>query len=296
MDHGISGHQGERLRLERASPRGNVRRRTVKPLIAWILAVLAWGSLAWGSLAKAQDALPLRYDLRLDLPLTLGAATLWGTAYLLNDQLVPSHCRWCDDNPMDARARAQLRWSEPLVAGKFSDVAALVGAPLVAFGGLALAAERAHSARYIWQDALFVFEAISVAALANQIVKVAVARERPYAHYDAYAGQKTGSYERTSFYSAHTSRAFALASAAGMVASMRGYRLAPLIWTLGLAMATFVGYTRVAGDYHYLSDVLVGAAVGSLLGAGLPWLLHRPQAKCGRISVSARGVLWTWQN
>jgi membrane-associated phospholipid phosphatase len=264
--------------------------RRVKATALGLLAI--W---FFAEVAQAEAAKPLRYDLRVDLPLTLGSAALWGGSHLLQDQLTPEHCRWCDDNAFDARAREQLLWADPLLAGKLSDVAAVVAMPALSFGGLALVAAEAGAQRYIWQDALFVFEALSAAALANQIVKLAVARERPYAHADAYAGQPTGSFERTSFYSAHTNRAFALASAAGMVASLRGYRLAPVIWSVGLVIATFVGYARVAGDYHYLSDVLAGAAVGCLVGAGLPWLLHRPQSEYGRLSVGANGLFWTLQ-
>lgn len=248
--------------------------------------------LAWGALAQAQVK-PLSYDVRLDLSLTLGTAALWGTAYLLEDRLVPARCRWCDDNGFDARARDALRWAEPRLAGELSDVGALVAMPMLSFAGLALAANEEGAARYIWQDALFVFEALSVAALLNVIIKFAVARERPYAHHDAFAGQPRGSFERTSFYSGHASRSFALASAAGMVASLRGYRSAPWIWTLGMLIATVVAYARVAGDHHHLSDVLVGAALGSLAGAGIPWLLHRPQAGIGQLSVGAHGIAWT---
>lgn len=257
--------------------------------------------LSCGALAQAQQVKVLRYDVRLDLSLTLGAVTLWGTAYLLEDQLVPARCRWCDDNGFDARARDALRWTVPRPAGVLSDVGALVAMPMLSFAGLALAANEEGAARYVWQDALFVFEAISAAALLNVAIKFAVARERPYAHHDTFDGQPRGSFERTSFYSGHSSRSFALASAAGMVASLRGYRSAPWIWTLGMLTATAVAYARVAGDYHYLSDVLVGAALGSLVGAGLPWLLHRPGAtfssrgggRLGQLSVSALGIAWT---
>jgi membrane-associated phospholipid phosphatase len=253
--------------------------------------------------ARAQEPRDLNYDLRVDLPLTLGAATLWGAGYLARDQLTPKHCHWCDDNSFDRAARTHLLWTEPQLASHASDIAALVVMPAVAFGGLASLATNAKASRYIWKDALFVFEALSVAALVNQITKFAVARDRPYSHYDEFDGQTRGSFERTSFYSAHANRAFALASAAGMVASLRGYRFAPLLWIVGMASASFVAYTRVASDNHYLSDVLVGGALGSLFGAGVPWLLHRPKSESrrarrareqlARFSAFSHGVTWT---
>ena len=261
-----------------------------------LLLSLSWFIPATGF---ADGAKSLAYDLRVDLPLTLIAGGLWITGEGLQNQLTPAHCRWCDDNRFDARARDALRWENPAPGGTLSDVLVFGVLPVVSVGGLVLAravdarasAREQHNVdrlpmREAWLDTLFVLEATAVASVLNQIVKYASARERPYAYADQYEGQRRGSFERTSFYSGHTNLAFAFASAAGMVASLRGFRGAPVIWSVGLAVATLVAYARVAGDYHYLSDVLVGAGVGSLVGAGLPWLLHRPRGRA-RVQLSA---------
>ena len=31
---------------------------------------------------------------------------------------------------------------------------------------------------------------------------------------------------------------------------------------------------RVIGDQHWASDVMVGAGMGTIIGLGMPWLLH----------------------
>jgi membrane-associated phospholipid phosphatase len=80
-----------------------------------------------------------------------------------------------------------------------------------------------------------------------------------------------------SFFSGHTTWAFALAASSGTVASMRGYELAPVVWAVGLPLAAATGYLRIAADRHYLSDVLVGAAVGTAVGIGFPRLMHGRQ-------------------
>ncbi|HSP77464.1 MAG TPA: phosphatase PAP2 family protein, partial [Myxococcaceae bacterium] len=77
-----------------------------------------------------------------------------------------------------------------------------------------------------------------------------------------------------SFYSGHTSLAFSLVTAAGTVSELRGYRNRWLIWAVGLPAAAATGMLRMAADKHYLTDVLVGAAAGSLFGVGVPLLLH----------------------
>jgi membrane-associated phospholipid phosphatase len=80
--------------------------------------------------------------------------------------------------------------------------------------------------------------------------------------------------DNLSFYSGHTSLTFTLATASGTVASLRGYSLAPAIWSAGLGVAALAGWLRIAADKHYLSDVLVGAVAGSLAGVLLPVLFH----------------------
>ena len=60
----------------------------------------------------------------------------------------------------------------------------------------------------------------------------------------------------------------------GTVAQLRGYRGGWLVWVVGLPLAAAVGVMRMGADKHYLSDVLVGAAVGSAFGFALPRLFH----------------------
>ena len=66
----------------------------------------------------------------------------------------------------------------------------------------------------------------------------------------------------------------AIAAAGGTIATMRGYRLAPLVWGVGMSMAVSVGYLRIAADKHYFSDVMTGAVVGSIIGVGIPLIFH----------------------
>jgi hypothetical protein len=42
-----------------------------------------------------------------------------------------------------------------------------------------------------------------------------------------------------------------------------------------MTLAAGAGWLRMGGDMHWFTDVAVGAAVGTAVGAGLPWLLHR---------------------
>jgi membrane-associated phospholipid phosphatase len=57
---------------------------------------------------------------------------------------------------------------------------------------------------------------------------------------------------------------------------MRGYRLAPLVWAAGMMIGVATAYTRMAADRHYFTDVLGGAAIGTVVGGAMPLLFHRP--------------------
>ena len=41
-----------------------------------------------------------------------------------------------------------------------------------------------------------------------------------------------------------------------------------------MTLASAVGYLRIAGDMHYLTDVLAGAAIGTAVGVAMPLALH----------------------
>jgi membrane-associated phospholipid phosphatase len=53
-----------------------------------------------------------------------------------------------------------------------------------------------------------------------------------------------------------------------------------------LTLASGVGYLRVAGEAHWLTDVLAGAAMGGGVGFAVPWLLHRRRAGARRRGVA----------
>lgn len=229
--------------------------------------------------ARAQSR-ELRWDPALDVPITIVAGALWVAAEALRPELAPSACRWCEVDEVDLVARNRLVWRDTRAADVASDVAALV-APAAAAGIDALAASHEGSLHSVPVDVLLVAEASVLAADLTLLTKFIAARERPRVHALRKMTGAHSSDDNLSFFSGHTTETFVLAAATGTIATMRGYRWAPLAWTFGGALAVVTGYLRIAADAHWLTDVLVGMVVGAGVGFAVPYLFHRPASDPG---------------
>lgn len=250
-----------------------------RALLSLSLALLLC-SLATPAATRAQtEPAELNYKLKLDVPVTALALSLWLGTELAKPALAPSRCHWCDDNRFDRGVRDSAMWENTGAARSASNWITAGVLPLGLVAALGLAAGRDRDLEGLGVDAMIITQAVALSGLLTQTAKFLVARERPFVHAlssDEKARTAHPADNNLSFYSAHTSFAFSLAVAAGTTASMRGYRGAAYVWAVGLPLALLSGYLRIAADRHYTSDVLVGAALGSLFGGLVPWLLHRP--------------------
>ncbi len=109
----------------------------------------------------------------------------------------------------------------------------------------------------------------------NGIVKGLSQRTRPFVYNaDAPLADKLDRDARESFFSGHASNAFATAVFTGEV--FRHYfpqsKLKPFVWVGSLGLATATAVLRYEAGKHYPSDLLAGAAFGSLVGWGIPKL------------------------
>ena len=274
---------------DRAAPSPRRRLLRLLPLVSLVSLVLLVGH---GS-AEAQETprsnvKRLRYDTRIDLAVTSTGGLWLAASEILKAQLVPAKCRWCyraadgSDalNPYDGYVRKTLIWQNTGAADLSSSIIAFVLLPLAGLGTTAIAANHDDAMHGYPVDALSILEATILAADLNQIVKFAFARERPFVHFlpraptGIRALTDSPSDDNLSFFSGHTNLAFAMATSSGTTASLRNYRLAPMVWGVGLTAAFAVAYLRIAADKHYLSDVLTAVVVGSLVGVGVPLLFH----------------------
>lgn len=237
----------------------------------------------------------LRHDLGIDGAVTAGLAASVVTTMLVRDEFQPGECRWCDGsrpsdlNGFDAWFRDALRRPDPDPAGPTSHVLAFGLGPVSLGGLLALSSVVDRRQQGLLPDLVIAAQGSISAVLVTEVLKPIIVRPRPFAHAiedeearrDEYAVPES----MRSFPSGHTTAVFGVAAAAGVVASMRGYRLAPLIWATGMMLGVATAYARIAADKHYMTDTLGGAAIGVVVGGGVPLLFHPPVPTEGSASL-----------
>lgn len=124
-------------------------------------------------------------------------------------------------------------------------------------------------------DAVILQEALMISGALSNYAKSFPIHSTPLT-YDASVGmdEKRKPQNVSSFFSNHTSTAFTIATFTGYTYQLRHPEspLVPWVWGTGLSMAAGVGALRIMAGKHFPSDVLMGAAVGSLCGYFTPRL------------------------
>lgn len=215
------------------------------------------------------------YALKTGREITLlgaGAVSL-GVSVALNHTIDPittgeiATLNRADINAFDRQAT--YHWSEK--ADRLSDATlagngALVG--LLTFGTKPMRQD-------LKTVAILYVETMLLANGIERTVKAITQRTRPFVYNpDAPLDKKLERDARQSFFSGHATNAFATAVFTGEV--FRHYfpnsRLKPVIWIGSLGLATATAVLRYEGGLHYPTDLLAGAAFGSLVGWGIPKL------------------------
>jgi len=246
-----------------------------RPRLVAVLLVLAL--LCPRPLVAEAPASPYTLSWAVDVPVTVGAAAAWALPQIFMNDLVRG------GGPYDS---ASINGMDRFVTGLHSTGANTASDvmlwSLVALPFAATALDVGVSSGGGWRgwatDSAVIAEAVLVSAALNQVTKFAVQRPRPLL-YDRPAGDPALAVadNHVSFYSGHTSTAFA----AGMAwASTFARRHPDSPWRFvayggAATLGSTVGLLRMLAGKHFTSDVLVGAAMGTLVGLGVPWLHAR---------------------
>ena len=220
--------------------------------------------LAAAASAGAQPAGP-RYDPAWHGGVAAGAATV-SVVLLLTEPDIVLPCRWCgvdsDGQPrinrIDDWARRSWVWGHQRRARVLSHLT--LGAAM-AWPLAGLTAVHGGSGGEWGRDQLAALDSMVVTQAAADVAKRVFRRSRPPVVFDRQAAATRDDVH--SFISGHSASAFAAVVSTGVIATRRNSPDAPWIWAGGLGLAASTAYLRIAGDRHYLTDVLGGAAVGT---------------------------------
>lgn len=249
------------------SPQAN---RNVAVRVTALVLVLAAAS-PWP--LHAQQTSPYRLSAgREGLILGSGAALL-GAGFAINaelDLLTPDDVAALDPATINGLDRpATAKWS--VVSSNVSDavLVATVGASLIT------TIATAHGPSATTTIGLMFGETMLVGNGVSQLMKTAIRRVRPYVYNDdpdIPFEKKLTKTARQSFPSGHAINAFASAVFLSTVfAKLHPTSpVRPWIWGGSLAAASAVGFLRYDAGKHFPTDVLVGAAIGGVLGWGIP--------------------------
>lgn len=191
--------------------------------------------------------------------LATGALGIGASEYYKKD-LVADEPRWKTPPAMDESIRNSFKWSNTKAAATLSDIMLYGVMPASAF--LSPLATNHNYGR----AAMTIGEAAVLTGVITQVAKFSVQRARPYAYY---SNDYSNPDSKLSFFSGHTSYSFALSVSSAMLLAESYPAQSALIYCTALLVAGLPGYLRIAADKHYLTDVLVGALVGSGIAYGV---------------------------
>lgn len=109
----------------------------------------------------------------------------------------------------------------------------------------------------------------------TNLIKMAVVRARPYMYFDSSyeKGIESGDWAN-SFPSGHTSQVFTAAAflsyTFGKLHPDSPFKIPVYVTAFGLAMTT--GILRMESGFHFFTDVVTGALIGTSIGILVPWL------------------------
>lgn len=238
---------------------------------------------------------PMRVRLAVDLPIIgAGLALALGSEFIAKEQTWAG-CGACDRTRINALDRTALGNHNP-TARTVSDVGlfSLVALPFVLDLGDVLiqrsrdrTSTRPRHLRGWGKDIVVLLETFAVTYATTNVVKLAVRRPRPYSYeFDSAVAEPTENDARLSFFSGHSSMAFAMATSYAYLFQTRhpSSRWVAPVWVLGMSLASVTAVARVEAGKHFWTDVMVGAAVGTGIGLIVP-ALHRSRVLGGNVGL-----------
>jgi membrane-associated phospholipid phosphatase len=263
-----------------------------KRIIFFLSGILLFFTVIIPLPAKADENAEYHLDLIKDSSLTVA-----GLSFALIRNRLVSHVHAPDPASLDRdnvpgidRAALDRRSSR---AGNLSNVMLDISSilPFLAAASVVMRGDKA-SYRQAIADLGMYAEAGLITAGLTQIAKGGFHRSRPYAYDPSVPlASREARDAALSFFSGHASGAFTGAVFACTVYQRQhpGSKFIIPFWILSLSTATVTAVMRVEAGVHFPTDVLAGAAVGSLTGWLVPCLQEK-KPKRFEVITSSGGI------
>lgn len=230
------------------------------------------GNLFFNSLFIKDKSSPFNLDITLDTILLSSGLSLSASVILLDDIFKINQV----DYNGETFSRNRVNSFDRIFMHPYSKTMDLVGTAICG-ASLLFPLVNLATANSQWiKIGTMYAETLLFAFGIKDLIKICENRARPYMYFDGYPQDEVdGGDWNNSFPSGHTTMAFAGASFAAFVFSQYfdGVpRLAVICGSSVLAAGTAL--CRIMSGNHFLSDVIVGAVIGSASGILIP-LLHR---------------------
>jgi membrane-associated phospholipid phosphatase len=257
-----------------------------------LLSASGLGSAPAQALPQRKPRSVYRVSARIDLPVTISAVVGIVLPYAFADRLITPRCP-CNPQEVNSFDRPTIGNTNSF-AGSLSDatVGAVIVLPLVAD---AFDVGVGHP---LMEDGAVFIQTLAISSAVVTAVKYIVQRPLPR----TYAGDPTVINEPRgyrSFYSGHTSLVFAALSATSMTMRLRyGEKTWP--WIVTAVVGASVAIERVADGWHFPTDVLVGAVMGTATGVAVPSLHARRRSIIRALTVGTTytgdvAIGWTYR-
>ena len=230
-----------------------------------------------------------RIDLAWDLSISTVAAAAILVPYALTDTLIHPHCP-CSPSEVPGFDRWVIGY-----ASDTADTVSTVTAGLAVVAPLALDLADVGPTTPFLEDGMVLVETLLVNGALVNAAKYSAQRPIPRVYSPGLPATVTSPSDYRSFYSGHTSTTFAALTAASVTWTLRhGATWWP--WVVTGVVGTSVAIERLAAGRHFPSDVLVGAAAGTLIGLAVPWLHARARLGPGAIDLQPApgGAMLAW--
>lgn len=242
------------------------------PMIRKLLPLI----LFFACLSRPSAELPYGLRAELDLPMTIGFFALRHHAGAL---LAETRSEPRDLQALDRRDIPPLdRWAIGFYSPSLSAMSSVVaGAGLLL--PAAVNAWDTYRGAQAWQgilvDAFLLQQTIMLTSALSSYAKSVPMHSTPLVYDDEVpVSEKMKPHNASSFFSNHTTSAFATAVYSAYTFQLRhpGSPLVPWAWGGSLALAAGTGSMRILAGKHFPTDVIAGAAVGALCGYLVPRL------------------------